>query len=299
MRSRIICGPFWGSFAVSGSFADGDHLRQLKLKTGFKKAAARKSAYAKADSDRITRVASFSLTSRVPRVDSRAEAISDGFFRVHGANFRPEKHKVPSQSSSDSDEQSGLSDQAFHILEQQNRVMEEFVNQQKKNTLPRRQLPIFDGNPLSYCTFMRAFETVIESNDQSDSGGRLYYLEQHTSGRAREIVRSCMYLNPEESYSKAKKLLKTRFGQKHNIALAYVDQLTNGPYTRAEDAESLEGFSILLSSCTNTLKAIGFLNKIEGSDNMRKIIERLSPKLQSSWRDNADRILDATREKFV
>ena len=27
MRSRIICGPFWGSFAVSGSFAVGDHLR--------------------------------------------------------------------------------------------------------------------------------------------------------------------------------------------------------------------------------------------------------------------------------
>ena len=27
LRSRIICGPFWGSFAVSGSFAAGDHLR--------------------------------------------------------------------------------------------------------------------------------------------------------------------------------------------------------------------------------------------------------------------------------
>ena len=191
----------------------------------------------------------------------RAAAISDGFSRVHGTNFRPEKHKtkhkVPSQSSSDSDEQSGLSDQAFHILEQQNRVMEEFVNQQQKNTLPRRQVPIFDGNPLSYCTFMRAFETVIESNE-SDSGGRLYYLEQHTSGRAREIVRSCMYLNPGEGYSKAKKLLEARFGQKHNIAMAYVDQLTNGPYIKAEDAESLEGFSILLSSCTNTLKAIGY-----------------------------------------
>ena len=80
----------------------------------------------------------------------------------HGVNFRPEerktKDKVPSQSSSDSDEQSGLSDQAFHILEQQNRVMEEFVNQQQKNTLPRSQVPIFDGNPLSYCTFMCALD---------------------------------------------------------------------------------------------------------------------------------------------
>ena len=27
LRSRIICGPFWGSFAVSESFAVGDHLR--------------------------------------------------------------------------------------------------------------------------------------------------------------------------------------------------------------------------------------------------------------------------------
>ena len=27
LRLRIICGPFWGSFAVSGSFAAWDHLR--------------------------------------------------------------------------------------------------------------------------------------------------------------------------------------------------------------------------------------------------------------------------------
>ena len=36
------------------------------------------------------------------------------------------------------DEQSGLSGKAFHILEQQNRVMEEFVNQQqKKHAIPK------------------------------------------------------------------------------------------------------------------------------------------------------------------
>ena len=52
---------------------------QLKLETEFKKAVARESAYAKADSERNTRVASYSLTSRVPRVDPRPAAISDGF----------------------------------------------------------------------------------------------------------------------------------------------------------------------------------------------------------------------------
>ena len=28
LRSGIICGPFWGSFAVWGSFPVGDHLRR-------------------------------------------------------------------------------------------------------------------------------------------------------------------------------------------------------------------------------------------------------------------------------
>ena len=79
--------------------------------------------------------------------------------------------------------------------------------------------------------------------------------------------------------------------------MAYVDHLTNGPYIKAEDPKSLEGFSILLSSCTNTLKAFGYLNKIEGPDNMRKIIERLPPKLQSSWRDNADGILNVDKRE--
>ena len=50
-------------------------------------------------------------------------------------------------------------------------------------------------------------------------------------------------------------LLEARFGQKHNIAMANVDQVTNGPNIRAEDAECPEGFSILLSSCTNTLES--------------------------------------------
>ena len=54
---------------------------------------------------------------------------------------------------------------------------------------------------------------------------------------------------------------------------------------------------ILLSSCANTLKAIGYLNKIEGPESMRKVIARLLPKLQSSWRDHADRILNAYKRE--
>ena len=220
--------------------------------------------------------------------------------KQEGAKSKPEKipdERSVSSSSSEDSGKSGLSDQAYQILVQRNRVMEEFVKQQQRNTLPRRHVPVFDGNPLEYCTFIRAFETVIEAKEP-DYAGRLYYLEQHTSGRPQEIVRSCLYMVPKEGYEKAKRLLERRFGRKHKIAMACLDQVANGPRIKGEDAESLEGFSILLSSCTNTLRSIGYSNKVECPDNMRKIINRLPPRLQAKWRETADRILNVEQREI-
>ena len=57
--------------------------------------------------------------------------------------------------------------------------------------------------------------------------------------------------------------------------------------------DALESFAVLHSSCTNTLKAIGHTSKFESRDSMWKIIERLPPKLQASWLNNADWILNS------
>ena len=80
--------------------------------------------------------------------------------------------------------------------------------------------------------------------------------------------------------------------------MACLHQVTNGPRIKAEDAESLEGLSILLSSCTNILRSIGNSSKIESPDIMRKIIDRLPPSLQVKWRENADRILNVEEREI-
>jgi len=260
---------------------------ELKLDTEYAKAVAREEAYAKAESKYLGPIVAPSQPCfRVPLTTACSRNVEDSSKReplqrlssarqVEAASLKPSKvddqASFASSSSSDSNI-SGLSEQANQILVQQNRVMDEFVKQQQRNTLPRRHIPVFDGNPLEYCTFMRAFETVIKAKEP-DSAGRLYYLEQHTSGRPQEIVRSCLYMKAEEGCTQAKKLLESKFGQKHKIAMAYVDQVTNGPRIKDEDTESLEAFSILLSSCTNTLKAIGYSSKNEGPDNMPKTID--------------------------
>ena len=240
---------------------------------------AREDAYAKAESKCPYPEGSQGKTrpsSSFP--DSLFKAVEEKRGNVPSKPEQIHDDRSVSSSSSQGSDKSGLSDQAYQIFVQQNRVMEEVVKQQQRNSPPIGQVPVFDGNPLQYCTFIRAFDTVIEPREL-DYAARLYYLEQHTSGRPQEIVRRCLYMAPKEGYTKARSFLQRRFGQKHKIAMACLDQVTSGPRIKAEDAESLEGLSMLLSSCTNTLRSIGYSSKIESPENMRKIIDRLPPGL--------------------
>jgi len=70
-----------------------------------------------------------------------------------------------------------------------------FLRQQQEAimalTLPQPDVPIFKGDPIEYCDFIRAFESLIESKTSSPST-RLYYLLQYTSSQVQDLVRSCL-----------------------------------------------------------------------------------------------------------
>ena len=53
------------------------------------------------------------------------------------------------------------------LQRQQNHIMEMLATQQKKSNLPQQRIPIFDGDPIEYGAFLRAFEKVIESKTSS------------------------------------------------------------------------------------------------------------------------------------
>jgi hypothetical protein len=99
-------------------------------------------------------------------------------------------------------------------------------------------MPTFGGDALEFCAFTRAFKALIEAKEPDDAG-RLYYLEQYTTGRAKEMVRSCQHMNPKEGYIKARKLLDQKFGQKHKIAMAYIDRVSSAPFIKAQKTATL------------------------------------------------------------
>lgn len=113
--------------------------------------------------------------------------------------------------------------------------------------LPRRDIQIFDGDPLQYQTFMRAFEHSIEGKTHSAKDG-LYFLEQYTRGQPRELVRSCQHMPLESGYDKAKSLLQEQFGNSLKIASAYMEKVFTWPLIKSEDAKALQAYSFLLDA---------------------------------------------------
>ena len=119
----------------------------------------------------------------------------------------------------------------------------------------------------------------------------MYYLVQYTAGDVQELVRSCLTMSPEEGYREARRLLKEKYGQNYKIAAAYVDRLTKGPPLKTEDGGALQKFSILLTSCKNALKDIGYLSKVENPDALKRIVERLPYGLRQKWREVVDDVI--------
>ena len=181
------------------------------------------------------------------------------------------------------------------MQDQQSNALQLLIQQQQQGvmalTLPQPSMQVFSGNPIDYCDFIRAFEHIIESKTTNPSA-RLYYLIQHTTGCVQELMKSCLSMGESEGYAEARRLLKERYGQNYRIAAAHVQRLIDGPPIKNEDGTALQQFSVQLTSCTNTLDKIGYLDKLNNSDNLKKLIDRLPYTMRAKWRETVDRIIE-------
>ena len=179
----------------------------------------------------------------------------------------------------------------------QNMALQQIVQQQQQSvmalTLPQPTIKPFKGEPIEYCDFIRSFEHLQVEQTTLSPSARLYYLIQYTSGPAQDLMKSCLSMNPEQGYTEARRLLKERYGQEYRIAAAHVRTLTEGPIIKSEDGNALLQFSVQLTSCTNTLKEIGSLGKLDHPENLRRVINRLPFGMRLKWRDTVDRIIES------
>ena len=164
------------------------------------------------------------------------------------------------------------------------------VQQQiKSQKLPKAEIMSFDGSPLNYYLFVKTFENSVEKCTEDDNV-RLQLLIQYCTGKAKETIKCCGMMSGKDGYSKAKKLLEERFGERYVVSNAWIEKLSEGPPISLNDREALLDLADDLESCEITLAVAGRLNQINSEDKMIKILRRVPPYLHSRWQKRVQEI---------
>lgn len=95
-------------------------------------------------------------------------------------------------------DQPSFNEDLLTIMQKQNKITATLVQQQIAMSLPAREIPIFEGDPLQFRSFIKSFEHGVEK--KAGQANCLYSLEQFTRGRPLELVKSCQHMAPEQGY---------------------------------------------------------------------------------------------------
>lgn len=198
-------------------------------------------------------------------------------------------HKSTNQESQKSTANPVAMNNVVDLIKEQGNLTKLLLEQQLRATLPQRSITPFSGDALEYISFIRAFEYTIDSKTSNEKD-RLYYLEQYTVNDANKLVKSCMHM--EDGYSKAKALLKKKFGNRHKVAEAFVKKTISWPDIKAEDTRGLSSFSLFLIECRNTLTDLDYSAELDHSANIKATVAKLPYRLRERWRSRVDQIME-------
>ena len=174
-------------------------------------------------------------------------------------------------------------------IPQVSEVQQQIRDITKAICLPMMEIPKFKGDPTEFNNFILAFDTRITPRTSCESD-KLYYLQQHLEGEARELTSGCMYLNPRDGYSAARQLLSQEYGDPHKISTAFLNSVLNWKPIHNDDALTLRKFSFFLIKCLNAMSQIANLGVLNHLPNLQAIISKLPAYLQNKWRDHASHL---------
>ncbi|XP_064621732.1 uncharacterized protein LOC135484315 [Lineus longissimus] len=172
---------------------------------------------------------------------------------------------------------SALPDALMEVLHQGQQQQRLLLNTLQ---LPKVDLMTFDGDPLRYWLFIRAFENSVD-RDLIDDSVKLSRLLRYCTGKARQVIECCAVKDPTEGYKLARKLLKDRFGSDFVVSQAWVNRIVNRK--QAKGPEAIRDLADDLKNCVETLTAMKQLDRLNDSY-LVQIVERLPQYLQNRWK---------------
>ena len=125
---------------------------------------------------------------------------------------------------------------------------------------------------------------VLQLYTESNSD-KLYYLDQYLTGEPKDLIGGCMFIDPEEGYTTARKLLDKEYGNSYKISVAFMSKLLFWPKIVEGDACGLKQFSFYLTKCLHAMYSISDMTVLNHTPNLQRIIAKLPYGLQDRWMD--------------
>ena len=179
--------------------------------------------------------------------------------------------------------------QVVQLVREQGNLTRLLLEQHTRSLLPQRSIMAFGGDPLQYVSFTRAFEHEIERK-LSNETDKLFYLDQYTINEPNKLVKSCFH--KPDGYSKAKEMLKKKYGDRYQIAEAYVTKAVEWPVVKADDASALSSLSLFPIECCNVLNDLNYISELDNTQNIKTILLKLPFRLRDRWRIKVDQIME-------
>ncbi|XP_014671510.1 PREDICTED: uncharacterized protein LOC106812201 [Priapulus caudatus] len=174
----------------------------------------------------------------------------------------------------------------LHSTKEQHRSLMETLQ------LPKAELSYYAGEPLGFWEFWRAFESNVDSAGVSPAA-KLTRLLHFCTGEARRVIKACSVMDPAAGYTRAKQLLKERFGNSNRVAEAWISKVTRGPPIPANEPRQLRDMADELKTCYETLVAMDYARELQPQRVLLDIVERLPQFIRHRWlrvaRDNQRR----------
>ena len=125
--------------------------------------------------------------------------------------------------------------------------------------LPKLNLPIFTGDPLTWQGFRDSFDAAVHNNPMLDDIQKFNYLQAQLQGDAARVIAGLPLTSA--NYNNAMSLLIERFGQPHKIINAHMQALLD----IANPVSSLSSLQLFYDTIEGHIRGLAALGKPEES----------------------------------
>ena len=168
------------------------------------------------------------------------------------------------------------------LIQSQLTAITKLLEIQSQNRLPLPEPGIFSGDHLKYPTWIRAFESLVESRATKPSD-RLYFLSRYVSGEAKEVIQGFMLMEGDDAYQKAKEVLHKRYGDSFAVAAAFRKKLDAWPHIAPFDSLGLRRYADFLVQCEQAMKKVGSLRVLNDDQENQKMTVKLPKWASTRW----------------